>query len=133
MKTCFETSFVVCAHAPVLPLRMLNHPCSRDCFRNTRPLKNTELLQSAITAKVSLPLQLFKGTHHRSEFHGERVCFSKVCMSAILEKRVRFWPRYSQFLEKGVYFLHIQQSPPQNSAFCRKKVTFESSKVLSTL
>ena len=72
------------------------------------------------------PLPLLKGTHHRSEFHGERVCFFKVGMSAILKKRVRFWPRYSHFFEKGVYFLHIQESPPQ---FCRIRVPFEHSKV----
>ena len=66
------------------------------------------------------PLQLLKGTHHLSELHKERVCFFKVCMSAIFEKRVCFWPRYPHFLDKGVYFLHIQQSLPQNSAFCRK-------------
>ena len=50
-------------------------------------------------------------------------------MSAILKKRVCFWPRYSHFFEKGVYFLHIQQSPPKNSAFCRIRVPFEPSKV----
>ena len=72
------------------------------------------------------PLLLLKGTHQRSEFHGERVCFFKVGMSAILKKRVRFWPRYSHSLEKGVYFPHIQESPPQ---FYRIRVPFEPSKV----
>ena len=79
------------------------------------------------------PPQLLKGMHHRSEFHGERVCFLKVCMSAILKKRVIFWLKYSHFLEKGVYFPHTEQSPPQNSAFYRKRVTFESSEVISIL
>ena len=58
------------------------------------------------------PLPTLKDTHHRSEFHGERVCFFKVGMSAILKKRVLFWPKYSHFLPKGVYFLHIEQTPP---------------------
>ena len=31
---------------------------------------------SALIHKLPVsPLQLLKGTHHRSEFHGERVCF----------------------------------------------------------
>ena len=75
------------------------------------------------------PLPLLVGKHHRSKFHGERVFFFNIGMSAILKKRVRFWPRYSHFLEKGVYFLHIQLSPPKNSAFCRIRVPFEPSKV----
>ena len=37
MKTWCETSFELRAHVPVLLSRLLNHPCSRDCFRKTRP------------------------------------------------------------------------------------------------
>ena len=33
-------------------------------------------------------------------------------MSAILKKRVLFLPKYSHFLPKGVYFLHVEQTPP---------------------
>ena len=33
-------------------------------------------------------------------------------MSAILKKKGPFLPKYSHFLPMGVYFLHIEQTPP---------------------
>ena len=64
-------------------------------------------------------------------------------MSAILKKRVCFWPKYSHFLDKGGLFspyatasstkLHFVEKgsllSPQKSVFCRIRVSFECSKI----
>ena len=75
------------------------------------------------------PLLLLKGTHHRSEFHREMVCFFKVGMSAILNKKGSvFGLDIRIFLKKG-YIFSIFKSPPKNSTFCGMRVPFEPSKV----
>ena len=43
-----------------------------------------------------------KGTHHCSNFHGERVIFCEVCMSEILKKGSIFGLYILVFFKKGV-------------------------------
>ena len=55
-KTFFETICEVSAHVPVLLSRLLNHPCSRDCFPITRPLQGRRITpQKLVVYSISVP------------------------------------------------------------------------------
>ena len=67
------------------------------------PSYHTSSIVPVLTTPVP-PLPTLKDTHHRSEFHGERVCFFKVGMSAILKKRVLFGLNIRIFCQRGSIF-----------------------------
>ena len=67
-----------------------------------------------------LPLLLLKGTHHRSEFHGERVCFLEVRMSAILKKRSVFGLDIRIFWKRGSIFSILNRPLLKTQHFVEK-------------
>ena len=79
------------------------------------------------------PLPLLKGMHHRSEFHGERVCFFKVGMSVILKKRVRFGTRYFRIFWKRGSIFSIFNSPFFKTRHFVEKGSFLSPQTLFPL
>ena len=62
---------------------------------------------------IVTPLPTLKDTHHRSELHGEGVCFFKVGMSAIWKKWSVFCLNIRIFCQRGsIFSIIIEQSPP---------------------
>ena len=77
-------------------------------YRTVNALSGAEEATSPIVRSRRLvpPLKLRKGTHHRSNFCGERVVFCEVRMSAILKKNGLVLAYIFAFFLKGGLFLH---------------------------